>query len=117
MLFRIDPLSRQPIFEQVAASVRRELSEGELAVGDRLPPAKEVAGALQVNLHTILRAYQLLRDEGLVDLRRGRGAVVVGTNPTALAGLRDAVHALVSAAAAAGMPQAEVIRLIKEESI
>ena len=89
MLIRIDPLSRQPIFEQVAASVRRQLSEGELAFGDRLPPAKEVAGALQVNLHTILRAYQLLR---------------------------DAVHALISAAAAAGMPQAEVIRLIKEES-
>ena len=110
------PLWQRRRCEQVAAGVRRRLRGGGLAGGDRLPPAKEVAGALQVNLHTVLRAYQLLRDEGLVDLRRGRGAVVVGTNPTALAGLRDAVHALVSAAAAAGMPQAEVIRLIEEES-
>lgn len=115
MLIQVDPTSSQPIFEQLAAGIRRQLREGELSVGDRLPPAKDVAAALRINLHTVLRAYQLLRDEGLVDLRRGRGAVVVGDNPGALAGVREAVRSLVSAATAAGMPPAEVVRLVEEE--
>lgn len=115
MLLRVDPTSSRPIFEQIAGSVRRSLREGDLAVGDRLPPAKEVAQSLQVNLHTVLRAYQLLRDEGLVDLRRGRGAVVVGADPAGLAGVRDAARSLVSAARAVGMPEAELLRLLEEE--
>ncbi len=65
MLIRVNPASAQPIFVQIAASVRRELAEGRLGAGDRLPAAKDVARSLDVNLHTVLRAYQALRDEGL----------------------------------------------------
>src|SRR5690606_31614983 len=76
MLIRIDAESTRPIFEQIAASVRADIVAGRLSAGDRLPPAREIAGALDINLHTVLHAYQQLRDESLVDLRRGRGAVV-----------------------------------------
>lgn len=76
MLLRVDPASDVPLFEQVAASIRSDASRGGLAVGERLPAARDVARSLDVNVHTVLRAYQALRDEGLIDLRRGRGAVV-----------------------------------------
>ncbi|WP_460799098.1 GntR family transcriptional regulator [Microbacterium sp. GXF0217] len=79
MLIRIDANSARPLFEQVAASVRADILVGTLTPGDRLPSAREVADALDVNLHTVLRAYQQLRDEHLVDLRRGRGAVVAAS--------------------------------------
>lgn len=77
MLITIDHESSRPLADQVAASVRGALSSGAAHAGDRLPSARTVASALEINLHTVLRGYQQLRDEGLVELRRGRGAVII----------------------------------------
>lgn len=76
MLIRIDPHAATPLFTQLADAVRAEIVAGRLHAGERLPSARELATALTVNLHTVLHAYQQLRDEGLVQLHRGRGAVV-----------------------------------------
>lgn len=76
MLIRLDEASDRPIYAQVADSVRAGIADGSVAAGASLPSAKQVAAALGVNQHTVLHAYQQLRDEGIVDLRRGRGAVV-----------------------------------------
>ena len=76
MLITIDASSQEPIFAQVAAAIRAQIVAGDARPGDRLPPAKDLASGLGVNVHTVLHAYQDLRDEGLVDLRRGRGAVI-----------------------------------------
>jgi DNA-binding transcriptional regulator YhcF (GntR family) len=76
MLLRIDPSATPPLHEQLAAALRRAIAAGEAKPGERLPAARELAGDLDVNMHTVLRAYATLRDEGLLELRRGRGAVV-----------------------------------------
>ena len=73
MLFRIDPTSAEPLFAQLAGQVRGAVLRGELTPGTRLPAARDLARSLEVNLHTVLHAYQDLRDEGLIELRRGRG--------------------------------------------
>jgi DNA-binding GntR family transcriptional regulator len=64
---------------QVAAEIRRAITEGEARPGERLPPARDLAAVLGVNRNTVLRAIRLLRDEGLLDFRRGRGVTVAGT--------------------------------------
>lgn len=113
MLIRIDADGTTAIYDQVAASVRADIVAGRLTPGDRLPAAREVAEALDINVHTVLRAYQLLRDEGLVDLRRGRGAVIAaGAAP--LAGLAQEVQSLVARAAALGIAPATLAALVKE---
>lgn len=112
MLWRVDPSSPVPIFEQLASSVRRAIIDGDLAPGERLPSAKEVAGALDVNMHTVLRAYQTLRDEGLLDLRRGRGAVVVQSDPGMLAFV-ERIDQLLDDAARLGLSAREVSALIE----
>ena len=114
MLIRVDPSSEAPIFEQLAASVRAEVARGTLVPGDRLPSAREVSEALEVNIHTVLHAYQQLRDEGLVDLRRGRGAVITD-QAIANAQLHSSVQALVAEARRLGIGPAAVIALINEE--
>jgi len=114
MLWSVDPGSAQPLYEQIAAVVRRGVVEGTLRAGDRLPAARELAASLDVNLHTVLRAYQGLRDEGVIELRRGRGAVVVESD-VGSARLREMVDQLVSLAARLGMGRDELARLIVDE--
>jgi GntR family transcriptional regulator len=67
------------LFEQVAAEIRRAIADGEAKPGERLPPAKDLAAELGVNTNTVLRALRMLRDEGLLEFRRGRGISVAGT--------------------------------------
>ena len=74
----IDHASPVPLHEQVAAAVRRAIAEGEASSGERLPPAKDLAAVLGVNANTVFRALRTLRDEGLVEFRRGRGVSVTG---------------------------------------
>jgi GntR family transcriptional regulator len=77
----IDPHSPVPLHEQVAAAIRRAIAEGEAVTGERLPPARDLAAVLGVNANTVLRALRTLRDEGLVEFRRGRGVTVAGLAP------------------------------------
>jgi GntR family transcriptional regulator len=114
MLLRIDPASAVPLFEQLAASVRADASRGALRAGDRLPAARDVADSLDVNVHTVLRAYQALRDEGLVDLRRGRGAVVTD-QVTNYSELGDAIPRLVRAARQLGLGAHALNAMIRQE--
>jgi GntR family transcriptional regulator len=115
MLVRIDPDSDAPLFAQVAASVRADAAAGRIRAGDRLPAARDVAVALGVNVHTVLRAYQELRDEGLVDMRRGRGAVVTDA-AASLAALHRDVRELAARARALGLSPESLSSLVKEAS-
>lgn len=75
-LDRSDPTA---LHEQVAAQIRRSIAEGDAKPGERLPPAKDLAAVMSVNTNTVLRALRKLRDEGLLEFRRGHGVRVSGT--------------------------------------
>ncbi len=80
-MFRVKVDRDEPteLHEQVAAEIRRAIADGEAAPGERLPPARDLAAVLGVNANTVLRALRTLRDEGLLEFRRGRGITVAGT--------------------------------------
>jgi GntR family transcriptional regulator len=93
LLVELDRSEPVPLHEQVAAEIRRAIAEGEAGPGERLPLASDIAAVLGVNKNTVLRAMHILRDEGLLDFRRGRGITVAGTSERSvvLARIRETV--------------------------
>ena len=73
---KVDRRDPTDLYEQVAAEIRRAIAEGEAKPGERFPPAKDLAAVLGVNTNTVLRSLRVLRDEGLLEFRRGRGISV-----------------------------------------
>jgi DNA-binding transcriptional regulator YhcF (GntR family) len=113
MRLSIDPSSAEPLFDQIARSLRHAFQTGELRPGDRLPSARDLAIDLQVNLHTVLRAYALLRDEGMLEVRRGRGTVVVAHVPAAGNPRLDrAIVNVVTEARRAGLTEEELLGFV-----
>lgn len=110
-MLRIDSRSDQPRYAQIEAGIRRAIETGEVVPGDKLPPARELAAVLGVNMHTVLRAYSMLRDGGLIQLRRARGALVADPVPTAPR-IHFLVGALLEEAARCGISQAQVAALV-----
>lgn len=113
MMFRVDETSDAPLFEQLASQVRLAIATGELRVGDRLPSAGQLAEALSVNIHTVLHAYQVLRDEGCIDLRRGRGAIVTQEIRLQEHDVNTALKAFAAAAQAAGLSTETTLELLR----
>ena len=100
------------LYEQVASEIRRAIADGEAKPGERLPPAKDLAAVLGVNANTVFRALRLLRDEGLLEFRRGRGVTVTGTAPEREAVLSRA-RDLLRFAQRQGYHREELIQMIE----
>jgi GntR family transcriptional regulator len=109
---KIDRQEPTELFEQVAAEIRRAIADGEAKPGERLPPARDLAAVLGVNTNTVLRSLRLLRDEGMLEFRRGRGVTVAGTpeKGAVIARARELVHF----ARQQGYRRDELIQLIEE---
>ena len=109
---KVDRSEPSPLHDQVAAQIRRAIAAGEARHGQRLPSARDLAAVLGVNTNTVLRALRTLRDEGLLEFRRGRGVRVIGTPE------RGAVVAkareLVALARAYGLARDELIGIIQQ---
>lgn len=111
----VDFSSPVPLHEQVAAAIRRAIADGEAGPGDRLPPARDLAAVLGVNANTVFRALRGLRDEGLLEFRRGRGVTVTGAAPQRSAVLAKA-RELVELARRHGLDPDELVQVIKQMS-
>jgi GntR family transcriptional regulator len=108
---KVDRAEPTDLHEQVAAEIRRVIAEGEAKPGERLPPARDLAAVLEVNRNTVLRALRQLRDEGLLEFRRGRGITVAATpdHGAVVAHARE----LVRLARKHGYRRDELIRIIE----
>jgi GntR family transcriptional regulator len=109
---KIDRSEPTLLHEQVAAEIRRAIADGEARPGERLPPARDLAAVMQVNTNTVLRALRLLRDEGLLEFRRGRGITVAGTPERGA--LVERARDLLHYARDQGYRREELVRMIEQ---
>src|SRR5437764_10180376 len=110
-MVKVDRRAPAPLHEQVAAQIRRAVADGEAKPGERLPPARDLAAVMGVNANTVLRALRQLRDEGLLEFRRGRRVRVVGTPELSAVAVR--AKDLVLFARRHGYRVDELIRIIE----
>ena len=109
---RIDRSDPTLLHDQVAAQIRRSIADGDAKPGERLPPARDLAAVMGVNTNTILRALRLLRDEGLLEFRRGLRIRVSGT-PQRGAVIAKAIE-LVQLGRNGGYDRAELLDIIEQ---
>lgn len=116
MYITIDENDARPIYRQVVDEIKSLIARGELREGASLPPVRQVAADLGVNLNTIATAYRELQSEGLITVRHGSGAVVSSrtverTDDELRKGLRAALTHLVLA----GLPRAQIMSMVTDE--
>jgi GntR family transcriptional regulator len=83
MFLRVRKNSSVPVSRQIADQVRALCSSGTLRPGDRVPSVRELAESLAVNPNTVLRVYERLTAEGLLERRHGSGTFVSENGPLA----------------------------------
>src|SRR5580698_9507653 len=110
---RLDPASPVPLTRQIVDQLRIPLVDGSLKPGTALPPVRRLATDLAIHFNTVAEAYRQLATEGWLDLRHGRGAVVVERESPAaskreISGYRQRLRELVSEMRAQGVPAARI---------
>ena len=114
MILSLDVDGDVPLYQQLRDRVVEAIADGELKSGDSLPATRQLAADLGINMHTVNKAYDLLRQEGLIRLARRTGAVVTrdaGDAPPSpdVAGQWEArARTLLAEAVAKGLPPSEV---------
>ncbi|MBV9617414.1 MAG: FadR family transcriptional regulator [Ktedonobacteraceae bacterium] len=71
------PIQPVKVFERVAEQIEKRILDGELRVGDRLPTERELAEQFRVSRTAVREAMKILAQKGLVDMRPGRGTIVI----------------------------------------
>jgi DNA-binding transcriptional regulator YhcF (GntR family) len=76
MVIEIDFNSDEAIYMQLTNQIIMGIATARLQEGDSLPSVRQLAGTVGINMHTVNKAYALLRQEGFISIDRRRGAVV-----------------------------------------
>ena len=76
MFVEIDFESEEALYMQLRNQIILGIANSLLREGDALPPVRQMAGEIGINMHTVNKAYALLREEGYVTIDRRKGAVI-----------------------------------------
>ncbi|MCZ9884587.1 GntR family transcriptional regulator [Arthrobacter sp. B2a2-09] len=112
MILNVDLASDVPIYQQLRDQIVEAIADGVLAEGSSLPATRTLAADFGINFHTVNKAYDLLRQQGLIQLNRKTGAVVTPTVADPPFGAEWAARArtLLAEAVARGLPADEVLK-------
>ncbi|GCE11537.1 GntR family transcriptional regulator [Tengunoibacter tsumagoiensis] len=108
MLLLIEMDSAKPLYQQIRDQIVRGIASGQLQAGSNLPPIRQLAADFGINLHTVNKAYELLQQEGLIELKPKIGAVIK-IQPTLPEAWDDNLSNLLAEAVAHQIPSADIM--------
>ena len=76
MILNLDFNSDVPIYTQIKEQIIKSIASGDLKLNESLPSVRNMAEEIGVNLHTVNKSYNLLKDEGYINIDRRKGAMV-----------------------------------------
>lgn len=76
MILDLDFNSDIPIYTQIREQIIKSIARGDLKINESLPSVRSMAEEIGVNLHTVNKSYNLLKDEGYINIDRRKGAIV-----------------------------------------
>lgn len=76
MILNLDFNSDKPIYIQIREEIIKSIAKGDLEINESLPSVRALADEIGINLHTVSKAYNLLKDEGYINIDRRKGAIV-----------------------------------------
>ncbi|EHZ2231177.1 GntR family transcriptional regulator [Listeria monocytogenes] len=76
MLLAIDLRSDEPIYTQICNQIIEGMAKRELLPGDKLPSVRSLGADIGINFHTVNKAYQILKQEGFIQIHRQKGVVI-----------------------------------------
>ncbi len=117
MYITVDEADKRPVYRQIADEIKGLIARGDLREGATLPPVRQIAADLSLNLNTIAAAYRELQREGLVRVRHGAGAVVISKRipPPDDVELRKGLRSSLAHLTLAGLPKSEILSMVNEE--
>ncbi len=119
MIFKIDPASQKPVYQQLIDQVKYAVAAGRLSEGDRLPPIRDVAVQARLNRNTVARAYSELEREGVIFSRAGQGSFIAPSGTSIAASrakkqLSEQLDALLAQAHQFGYSKDDILALFSE---
>jgi DNA-binding transcriptional regulator YhcF (GntR family) len=120
MLLSVEPDGPVPIYQQIRDRIVEAIATGEAAVGSGLPSTRQLAVDLGINFHTVNKAYDQLRQEGLLRIGRKAGAVIQrdASSGPPRPGWEDdwsaRLRTMLAEAAAQGLPTEDVVRRCRD---
>ncbi|WP_172119633.1 GntR family transcriptional regulator [Actinomyces faecalis] len=106
----VDPAAADPVFAQICQELRRQVDQGTLPVGARLPATRALAEQLGLAVNTVAKAYRTLEAEGVIE-GRGRSGTFVRDQRGSQA--QQAASAFVTRMRALGVSEAEAAELLR----
>ena len=116
MLIEIDFISEEAIYIQLRNQVILGIATANIHEGDSLPSVRQLAETIGVNMHTVNKAYTVLKQEGFVKVDRRRGAVIAidADRISDLEQMRESLRVILARASCRNISREEVHALIDE---
>ena len=112
MNIRIDYKSGLPAYLQIVEQIKYAAASGALHAGESLPSIRPLAEHLQINRNTIIKAYDVLESEGVIETRQGKGSVLAQSSSPLQ---RSARHAMLNGAIDTLLAKAHWLQIPREE--